>query len=624
VSAAWRFIVLADWHGAEGFARDTSKNTDNYKEKLNAFTFLKQNYGGEVMVLPGDTQNGKWYEKKYIQQFYKGQSPQQAVLKSGNKCYPTMVEMFAESGYKKLLVSTGDHEYGGNGWGPADPKTHANAQYRYTFGNGFNFNPVTKNFRYKTKIGNVKPFPAGTEFETTSYAVRHNNALFVTVDAFFVTGLNAHWDRQNGTGGEGVITCTVTGKHLKWFEDILKAARKSSWCKHIFVQAHLPIDQPVRKVNCSGQFFDEGTDSPFWKIMEEYNVDIYFAGEVHANTVSKSKNSNLVQIVSRGNRINNFITVDVDADKIELTQYNELADSNQASYNLNYEKFGSLTIDKSGTKTKFGSSGSLKFLNKWAPMLHYDFEVIHGIEDRQVLGLKDEDKAQNLIALEMTIRGKTVNQAIWNKGAMSEQYDAQVGGINLVKGVKGLAGQFDGGSRMGIFGVGPHGPGTAMSLSFWIKTNKTGNFIVWLYGQSFGGDESSKDAQLVTLEKGELIYHRNTKSKIVPVNNMNVADNKWHHVVFSMPKDNCAMSQVDVYIDGKATPYKVVGFDDYIFHNTSGRCSIGGFGYASNVFDKLYSNVKPYIGLIDEFKVVYGPISKRDVKREMKRVLKRR
>jgi len=85
----------------------------------------------------------------------------------------------------------------------------------------------------------------------------------------------------------------VEGDHLKWFENVLIEARKNKSIKHIIVQAHLPIIQPVRKVSCSGQFMDNGEESMFWKIMVKYNVDIYFAGEVHTNTVTKDTSSNL-------------------------------------------------------------------------------------------------------------------------------------------------------------------------------------------------------------------------------------------------------------------------------------------------------------------------------------------
>lgn len=72
------------------------------------------------------------------------------------------------------------------------------------------------------------------------------------------------------------VTCSVKSKDLKWFENVLKSSRNDSTIRHIFVQGHVPIQHPVRKTRSSGQFFDEGVDSKFWKLMEKYEVDIYF------------------------------------------------------------------------------------------------------------------------------------------------------------------------------------------------------------------------------------------------------------------------------------------------------------------------------------------------------------
>ena len=70
-----------------------------------------------------------------------------------------------------------------------------------------------------------------------------------------------------GVGGEGAVSVTVQGEQLLWFEKVLQEARKNESIKHIIVQAHVPILQPVRRVSSSGQFWDLGADSEFWQIM---------------------------------------------------------------------------------------------------------------------------------------------------------------------------------------------------------------------------------------------------------------------------------------------------------------------------------------------------------------------
>ncbi len=105
----------------------------------------------------------------------------------------------------------------------------------------------------------------------------------MTIDAFETVedGSYNYINREEGLGGEGAVTCTVDGdgKHLEWFENILRKGRDDPSIRHIIVQAHLPIIQTVQRVKCSGQFFDYGEQSIFWNLMNEYKVDLYLAGE---------------------------------------------------------------------------------------------------------------------------------------------------------------------------------------------------------------------------------------------------------------------------------------------------------------------------------------------------------
>lgn len=47
----------------------------------------------------------------------------------------------------------------------------------------------------------------------------------------------------------------------------------------IYIFLRFLIIQPVQRFYCSGQFLDHGEGSKFWDLMNEYGVDIYFAGE---------------------------------------------------------------------------------------------------------------------------------------------------------------------------------------------------------------------------------------------------------------------------------------------------------------------------------------------------------
>ncbi len=144
-------------------------------------------------------------------------------------------------------------EIGGNKgfskYSDKDSKLTTISSLRQAFADGYNRDENNVH-RFRDSIGKAPSRPFETEYFGTSFAYVHKNTLFVTVDAFQMIGNGSlnYMDRQNGRGGEGAITCTVTGPHLTWFEEVLSEAKKIPAIKHTVVQAHLPIIQPVRKV----------------------------------------------------------------------------------------------------------------------------------------------------------------------------------------------------------------------------------------------------------------------------------------------------------------------------------------------------------------------------------------
>jgi hypothetical protein len=275
---------------------------------------------------------------------------------------------------------------------------------------------------YSKPIGSTPSRPIGTTYADTSFAHVHKNVLFVTVDAFHNLGIN-YQDREHGQGGEGIVTCTVEGDHLTWFENVLKEARDDSSIKHIFVQAHVPIIQPVRKMNCSGQYFDAGKESEFWKVMQTYGVDVYFAGEVHANTATKDESSNLLQVVSRANRLNNIIKVEVTEDGFSLLSLNEVG--KEWRWNAQYAPHGEVVVDKSGEETSIQSSGVLEIVDSHnCPLiwLGFDEDDKYILGDRQVIGLKYNEYLETLVGHSIAIRGVNSTEAMQNHGAFGRKY----------------------------------------------------------------------------------------------------------------------------------------------------------------------------------------------------------
>lgn len=446
----------------------------------------------------------------------------------------------------------------------------------------------------KTSNGKYKfpSRPIGTDFEGTSYAYSYKNLLFVSADVFRTidNGVEDYIDRENGYGGEGAITCTMDESHAQWFENVLKAARSDESIKHIFVEGHVPIQHPVRKAQCSGQFLDDQTESQFWTLMEKYNVDIYFAGEVHANTVSKTKtvSSSLLQIVSRANKWSGFLTVDTTNDAIVIKNFIEVG--SKPKFNNEYIENGSVVIDKSNpTDIKISASGDLAILDDSVALIHFDFEALHEMSERQVHGLQSDN---SLIAYDQIVGGRYCTKSIHNIGTFGQQYDAQVANVELVQGRHSntIAGKFSSSSRMAVFSVGPYTAGMAHSIAFWVKTSETTKKMTLIYfGPSYRSNE--KDSLRIMLKNGRLRFQFSRSSVFRLRGNQILADDQWHHVAISMPFKSCKYSEVDVYIDGVKNDFvQKRGMDQHIFFNTDGRLNIGGHGYAT----RTSADVLPY------------------------------
>ena len=150
--------------------------------------------------------------------------------------------------------------------------------------------------------------------------------------------------------------------------------------------------------------------------MVKYGVDIYFAGEEHATTASTDENSNLVQVVSRGNQFNNFFSVEVSDDFISIKAFNEVGEKPTA--NNNYVQFGEIMIDKSGDKTVVGSSGILELIGVQKPLMHFGFESSVPMQMQPVVGMKNK---KELILSEIEMRGVMCSDSMENTGSLGRK-----------------------------------------------------------------------------------------------------------------------------------------------------------------------------------------------------------
>ena len=163
-SSSWKFIVMADWHGAERYAIRPGPNSDLYKDQTSLLSNIHDNYGGDLVILPGDTQQGNWNVHSWIEKNFPGLSAKEAVYKGGMNCYSTVKSLFADSGYDKILVAIGDHELGDNYWAPNDSKTRSIPEFRKSFTDALYKNATDGTYIFEKYglIGKAPPTPYGT------------------------------------------------------------------------------------------------------------------------------------------------------------------------------------------------------------------------------------------------------------------------------------------------------------------------------------------------------------------------------------------------------------------------------------------------------------------------------
>jgi hypothetical protein len=477
---------------------------------------------------------------------------------------------------------------GDNPWPAGSAVARCQPQFRGAFAKELNINPDGGRFLYSEPIGKAASRPLGTKYENTSYAYRHKNVLFVTLDAF-------HQENPDEViGPEGSVTGTITGPHLEWLEEVLSEARKDSGIKHILVQSHLPVIYPVRKVNSSGMMIDDGIENLFWKVLRKYKVDIYFAGEVHANTVTRDPESDLIQLVSRGNSFSNFQTLDISDDRIEVVCYEQKIGTEVVDGD--YSKSGRLLIDKSGGSPRIEGEGELAVLDPSEKIYHFDFERTVLLSDHPILGLSTEGKKGD----QRILRGVTCKELFPNLGVFGKHYNALTSNVELTDGVNGLAGKFMKNSRMSVFAMGPLHGNNAVSYALWVKTDSSNRQVV-INSCSIWSRELKNFFNL-NLNNGvpEVMI---SDTQWLSARDCQLNDGRWHHLAVSMPSNGCLLSEVEIHVDGMLVKTSVSGPDESLYFNQAVRLGIGGLNYSNPGFDAL--PVKPFVGELDDI-IIWG------------------
>ena len=152
---------------------------------------------------------------------------------------------------------------------------------------------------------------------------------------------------------------------------------------------------------------------------------------------------------------------------------------------------------------------------------------------------------------------------------------------------------------------------SVISFGIWFKTSESNQIMVMVhYGSYFGNvvrQKSQKDFFTLTLDNGLPVVRVQPTIELKSTNLTNLADDHWHHIAVSMPSKSCYVSQIEIYIDGDRASMTIAN-DHRIFQTTSGRMSLGGYGYSASGFEESYPGSGPYIGVLDDFALFARPL----------------
>ncbi|MBR8536160.1 hypothetical protein KDU71_11375 [Carboxylicivirga sediminis] len=526
----WRFINIPDYHNAEGLSRNIPEREQRLTEQTAQFKDMKKRYGGELIIMPGDCNGGHWYRPKYLKLFrahpdYTNYSTKEVILEASRLCYSGLWDMVHDGGYEHFLMAVGDHELGDNPWQKSTEVVKHISTFRQGFANTFTLKDDGQS-RFTEKIGKALPRPVGTKYEHTSNAVQYKNVLFVTLDMF-------HYDADDIVlGSEGVVTGDIDGNHLQWFESVLSEAQNIASIKHIVVQSHLPIIYPVRKYASSGMLVDKKESEKILNVLRKYKVDLYLAGEVHMNTVTKDPESDLIQLVARGNNLSNMTLVDVDPDKLSIN-----------TFHWNGDHLGCLTIDKSGRGSKIEGDRLLKPIHPKGLQIHWSFD--EQLNEQQykssVDGTFPKKSKHNVFLSEIS------NPNVYsNGGGFNKDYSLIGTDAKIVKGIIGNAIAISESSKLFVLPMGPFHSSYARTVSCWVKTSADGKRLILNSGSFWG-----KSGQFfnLALDNGNLQVAIRPDAYIT-TNKQIVNDDQWHHLAVVMTED-ATLQELKLFVDGK-------------------------------------------------------------------------
>jgi hypothetical protein len=585
--APWTIVSASDWHSAEGGV--TSPNPQNFERNQASERRLITGTVAckpEVVIIAGDMGSGHWtmgqLRKAGILQ--QGETIEAAIHRLGDKTYRSMRENFAAAGVKRLWVCVGDHGLGDNDWAPGSERSKCVPFHREIFGKSYNM--ADGEWLWPARVCGVPARPLGTPYENTSFAACHKNALFVQVDIFHQKDPGQRVHPRHGS-----IKPDLEGDHLAWFRTVLDAARNDPKIKYIFVQAHTPCLAPVRAQSSSMMMVTDSTDSNLWQAMRSGSVDLFFAGEVHATTVSKDPQSDLIQVVT-DRHMPTMITVH--EDKLVLQCFDRsLGPDGEPKPDARHAEH-TLTIHKTPGKMAFSNAkGVLKPLDTQAIFLHYSFD-----------GLKP------------TPLGSRQGSVVLNRGELDTPYHARARQCQTSKGQLGSALTFAPGGTVHVNGTGPFGffDQSERTFCLWFKTQETSKTNLICAGSGLKGNHWGGTGFMdLVLDRGRLSVRTSageTRLADPPLNN-----GQWHHVALVVMPNARTLAHVRVYVDGQRRDWAVAAAAE---KEITARMGIYGMSLAGPhrpVWKK--GKLGPFTafeGAIDDFAAWYRALSDAEIK----------
>ena len=611
---AWTFVSSPDWFNtdigdlsgatpgvpeAEGWTLDVSQGLNGISpQMLQVYDFLvgeMGTYGPEVFVVAGDLINGRWFNDLTLDMFDPGtRSRETAIDKAGDIYYTWYRWLFDRHGIAPVLAAIGDHEIGDDDWPVGSEKSLQLQTMKRAFGRN-----MVDTLGLPDRINGADARPYGTGFEDGSYAYQHHNLLFVTVDMWRQDDPNTEIHARYGS-----VSPEVNGVHLIWLDALLIAADQDPTIDHVIIQGHPPVLRPVRMLITSGTMVVDREDSDFWQLLRQHDhrhggkVRIYFSGEVHAVTVSKDPQSDIIQLVHgdppRGTYADepiggNYIVFTVHPDRIEaelrrfvleedgLSLFWQVSDpqSSGPSSVMSSTLAGSLVIDTSTAETRYTSSNDMDLVDQTGLTLHFGFD-------------------QTLPSGDFSNTGSIGNDAFYAGVAN--------GTLHTEDGMFGSALQLDGTSAFLESGRGNITEGESRTVSAWVKSTTSATQTVISYGRDLLNSAINGRFNF-ELSNGRPRLNISAGKSCLADGAPQVADGAWHHVaVVLTDKHDNRCADILYYVDGAEFSAGT--------NNATARLDtlpISNFRIGVGVEGKSISNF--FTGSIDDIAIWGSPLS---------------